>query len=424
MVLTEGPTGVDPNDGGGLDGAALFDEVDQFVGQFLIYPDEHARHAHTVWIAHTHLMQVWDSTPRLYFKSPEPGSGKTRAFEVTEFLVPRGIIALNMSPAALIRLIGSNVDNRPTLLVDEIDTVFGPKAKEHEDLRGVIDAGHRRSGKSYRCVAQGSNVSVVEFPAYCAVGLAGLHDLPDTIMSRCVVISMKKRKHGSEKITSWRARECEPRAKALGERLAQWAAEVVQKLWDGEKYAVSWPEMPEGLEDRPADCWEPLLACADFAGGKWPVSIRNAALAALAADREDGAAGSEGVQLLADIRVAFKSRVGKKLMTENTKPALKTHQLIQRLESYDESPWGSYHRDGSRIRPKDLAALLKRYDITSSNIWWSKDSNSRGYYMADFEDAWQRYLVDKEPDSHERGEEINGRELPDLTSLRSPTVEF
>lgn len=424
MVLAEGPDGVHPSVGTGPDGATLFDEINQFVGQYLVYPDEHARHAHTVWIAHAHLMKLWDSTPRIYFKSPEPGSGKTRAFEVTEYLVPRGIIALNMSPAALIRLIGDNVNNRPTLLVDEIDTVFGPKAKEHEDLRGIIDAGHRRSGKSYRCVAQGSNISVVEFPAYCAVGLAGLHDLPDTIMSRCVVISMKKRKKGSEKITPWRARECEPKAKELGGRLAQWAADVMLKLWDGEKYVVSWPEMPEGLEDRPADCWEPLLACADLAGGKWPLTIRNAALAALAANREDGAAGSEGVQLLADIRLAFRSHVGRKFMADNNKLALKTPQLIQCLESYDESPWCSYHRDGSHIRPKDLAALLKPYDITSSSIWWSKDSNSRGYYMADFEDAWQRYLVGKESDSHQQNERINGHELPDPANFGSTTVEF
>jgi hypothetical protein len=32
--------------------------------------------------------------------------------------------------------------------------------------------------------------------------------------------------------------------------------------------AGSWPEMPPGVTDRPADVWEPLLTVADAAGGR------------------------------------------------------------------------------------------------------------------------------------------------------------
>ena len=32
----------------------------------------------------------------------------------------------------------------PTLLYDEIDIVYGPKAKGNEELRAVLNAGHRR----------------------------------------------------------------------------------------------------------------------------------------------------------------------------------------------------------------------------------------------------------------------------------------
>ena len=42
-----------------------------------------------LWVAHTHMMGVWDSSPRIAFMSPERGSGKTRALEVTALLVPR-----------------------------------------------------------------------------------------------------------------------------------------------------------------------------------------------------------------------------------------------------------------------------------------------------------------------------------------------
>jgi hypothetical protein len=59
------------------------DLVENYLRRFVIYPSEHALAAHVLWIAHTHLMDHWESTPRLAFMSPEPESGKTRALEVT-----------------------------------------------------------------------------------------------------------------------------------------------------------------------------------------------------------------------------------------------------------------------------------------------------------------------------------------------------
>ena len=56
--------------------------------------------AHVLWIAHTHRMDQWESTPRIAFLSPEPGSGKSRALEVTEPLVPMPVHAVNTTPAS------------------------------------------------------------------------------------------------------------------------------------------------------------------------------------------------------------------------------------------------------------------------------------------------------------------------------------
>ncbi len=105
----------------------------------------------------------FDSTPRLAFLSPEPGSGKTRALEIVETLVPHPMVAVNASAAALFRAV-SGRDGRPTILFDEIDTVFGPKAGDNEELRGFLNAGHRRSGVTYRCVGDGVNQTVQAFP--------------------------------------------------------------------------------------------------------------------------------------------------------------------------------------------------------------------------------------------------------------------
>jgi hypothetical protein len=173
-------------------GAKLLDDVHAFLDRFVAYPSEHAHVAHTLWIAHAHLMDVWDSTPRIAFLSPEPGSGKTRALEVTELLVPNPVAAVNVSPAYLFRKVADE-NGAPTLLFDEIDTVFGPRAKENEEIRGLLNAGHRKGAVAGRCVVRGKEVFTEELAAYCAVAMAGLGYLPDTILTRSVVVNMRRR---------------------------------------------------------------------------------------------------------------------------------------------------------------------------------------------------------------------------------------
>jgi len=192
-------------------GAELLDAVETFVGRFVAYPSAHARLAHVLWIAHTHFMDSWESTPRIAFLSPEPGSGKSRCLEVTEPLVPRPVHAVNTTPAYLFRKV-SDEAGPPTILYDEIDTVFGPKAKDNEDIRGMLNAGHRKGAVAGRCVVRGKIVETEELPAYCAVALAGLNDLPDTIMSRSIVVRMRRRAP-NEKVEPWRLRINAPQAK-------------------------------------------------------------------------------------------------------------------------------------------------------------------------------------------------------------------
>ena len=134
--------------------------VSTFLGRFVSYPSEYAQIAHALWCVHTHLMDRWESTPRLAFLSAEPASGKTRALEITELLVPNPVTAVNVSPAYLFRKVGS--EEGVTLLYDEIDTVFGPKARENEELRGLLNAGHRKGAVAGRCVVRGKNIETEE----------------------------------------------------------------------------------------------------------------------------------------------------------------------------------------------------------------------------------------------------------------------
>ena len=94
-------------------------------------------------------MEIWDSTPRIAFLSPERGSGKTRALEATEFLVPRPVHSINNSTAYVIRKIADDF-GRPTILQDEFDNVFGGKTPDKADLLAIYNAGHRKGATSGR----------------------------------------------------------------------------------------------------------------------------------------------------------------------------------------------------------------------------------------------------------------------------------
>src|SRR5215813_7912367 len=352
-----------------ITGHELLADVYEFTGKFIAYPSDEAHVAHVLWIVHTHLMAAWESTPRLAFLSPEPGSGKTRALEVSELLVANAVVNVNMTPAYLFRRINSD-DELPTVLFDEVDALFNGKNQAQEEIRGLLNSGHRRGATVGRCVVVGNTTTTEESPVYSAVALAGLGFLPDTLMSRSIIIRMRRRAP-TEQVEPFRWRDAAKRGHELRSSLAAWADEKVADL------SIARPQMPAEIVDRAADCWEPLIAIADAAGGHWPELAREAAVALIKAAKE--ANPSMGVRLLEDCRTAF-----------STDERLSTAQILQRLCALPESPWVNIK--GKALDDRALAARLRRYEIKPGTIRIG-DRTLRGYLRTEFDDAFARYLA-------------------------------
>ncbi len=217
---------------------------------------------------------------------------------------------------------------------------------------------------------RGKIVETEEIPAYCAVALAGLGDLPDTILTRSVVIRMRRRAAG-ERVDAYRRRVESRLGHDLRDALAAWADTVRKQLAD------AWPAMPDGIEDRDSDLWEPLLAVADAAKGDWPDDARVAAVA-LVADSK-GSTPSLGIRLLADLRTVFGER-----------KAMSTDLILFGLVGLEEAPWGELV-GGKPLNPRGLARRLNEYGVSSKDV--RIDGASRkGYTREDLWDAWLRYL--------------------------------
>jgi hypothetical protein len=266
-------------------------------------------------------------------------------------------------------------------LFDEVDTVFGPKAGDNEELRGFLNAGHRRTGVTYRCVGDGGNQTVQAFPSYAVVAMAGLGSLPDTILTRSVIIRMRRRAP-NEHVEPFRQRIHERQGHALRKQLAAWAEQIRSHV-EG-----VYPAMPDGVTDRPADVWEPLLAVADAAAGTWPERARAACVELVTAAKVDDK-GSLGIRLLTDLRDQVFPGIDR----------LPTVAILERLHGLDESPWADLY--GKPLDARRLSKMLRDYmtaantPITARNIKQTVtpgvNAVMKGYYAADLYDAWQRY---------------------------------
>ena len=327
------------------------------------------------------VIDAFDYTPYLHVNSPEKRCGKSRLLDCIELLVAVVWRVISPSEAVLFRKIEAN---RPTLLLDEVDTIFcRGKDDGKESLRALLNAGFDRSAKVPRCIPP--NYEIKEFGVFCPKALAGIGKLPDTVCDRCVSIHLRRRTK-EEAIQRFRRRDAETAATPIREALAKWA----QGQHTIAELRKARPSIPETLGDRQADICEPLLAIADMAGGKWSTQARAALNELCTGEIEEN--DSVGVKLLYDTRGIFDSIIADRLATK---------ELLEALIAREDGPWAERWkhelRNGTRGPAAKLARLLKPYGIKAKVIRLTDDSTPRGYMRADFEEAWKRYCPLKAP---------------------------
>jgi putative DNA primase/helicase len=348
-----------------VEGTELITEIVEAVKRYVRLSYQAALAA-ALWVIHAHAFDISLISPRLAILSPEKRCGKTTLLHVIGALVPRPLSSENITAAALFRTVEKY---RPTLLIDEADTFL----KEKEELRGVINSGHRRDGKVIRCA--GDDHEARAFSTWCPTVIATIGNLPATIEDRSIIISLKRRR-SDEKVERLRAGQ-NGLLEELRRKITRWVADHKIEL------AVCDPPVPEMLNDRAADNWRPLLAIADTAGASWPEEARQVAVfmaTEIPSDEE-----SWSVMLLADIRAIFRA-----IFDADGADRITTSKLVDELTARTDRPWPEANR-GKNITPAWVARKLRPYNIRSWTIREGK-TTSKGYYRRDFEDAFSRYL--------------------------------
>lgn len=345
-----------------VDGAEMLESIRQVLHQHVI-ADPPTFTAAALWVVHTWLMDSLSVSPLAHITAPEKRCGKTILLTALGRLAYRPLPVSNISSAALFR---SMELWRPTLLIDEVDAFL----KDNEEARGLINAGlYRETAFVVRTV--GDDHTPTKFSIWGAKALCGIGKLADTIEDRSIPMRMRRKKEG-ERVES--IRHSSPGVwSTLQAKIARWVEDnrhVVSKAR---------PTPAGGLNDRAQDCWEPLFAIADAAGGDWSAMARSAALS-LHGVQEDSP--SVGVQLLRDIQAAFAARGTSRLATA---------ELLRVLTEDDEQPWAGWNR-GREMTPRQLSTRLSEFGIRSKNLKIGTGQVNKGYDLSDFHDAFDRYL--------------------------------
>ncbi|MFD2418497.1 DUF3631 domain-containing protein [Amycolatopsis pigmentata] len=354
-------------------GNEVLDAVVGFVSRFSAFPTEHCAPTLALWYAHSHIADRLYVTPRLILDSAEPGSGKTRVLEVAQYLVAKPEMTISITAAAIFRML---VEGPITLLFDEIDAVFNPKTGgNNEDLRALLNAGYKRTATVARCVGDAKSMNVTRFPVYAPVALAGIAGgMPDTITTRAITIHMRKRRY-DETVEEFIEEDVEREAAPLRGDLETWTHRVADEV------ARARPARPDGVRDRAAEIWRPLLALADAAGGHWPDTARKACRYFVV---EAGPQTmSTGVRLLADLRQIF---------TAHGTDRMVTAELIRELHGIEDGPWTDLQ--GKPLDSRRLAKELDRYSVRPKDVKIN-GKTLKGYRIdgdGGLADAWSRYL--------------------------------
>ena len=329
-----------------VDGAELLDVIAATYARYLVLPTG-GEAVMALWTIHTYAVHATEHTPYLALVSPTKRCGKTTALVIARTLARRPLAADNVSPAAIYRVIEAHA---PTLLIDELDRV-----SPESDVWSLLNSGHSRAGCVLRTV--GDDHETRAFGTYGAKLISYIRParspVPDTVEDRSIRITMLRQRR-TERRERLRSRELENLAQPIRQRLMRWAEDHSDDL------AQATPTVPQALDDRAADGWEPLLAIADAAGDRWPERARRLAVS-YSSERAEDEREAPGVLLLVDLGELIKA--GTLLPDQHGYAATEMTRVLHALPDRPWARWG--RRDPRPLTETALGRLLRPHGVKS-----------------------------------------------------------
>lgn len=372
VSVPDGLDGSDTSDGLSA-GSALLDRTSRWFATYTRTRLECGPDLLALWAMHTHLMDQWWSSPRLFVTSALPGCGKTTILDHLERLTPNPMMGSQATPALIARVVSAQ---QTTVLLDETDNLLSNKKDGTPDLLATLNSGYRRGGNRPVLVPKkGGDWDAKQMSTFAAVALAGIGDhLPDAVLSRSITLRLDRANNGEVSPSDWR--RIEASAHSLRDALADWAEANAHNI----AAVLATMDTPEGLHGRDLEVWEPIYTIGLAVGNGWlerAEQCRADFTRERDLDNQAGRTERPGLRLL-------------KATQEAWHPAtdfMPTGALISALAVHDPETWGDEAPYG-RLKAKRLSNLLGEFGVRPHH---SSDKSKRGYYKTSFTKAWNRY---------------------------------
>jgi len=358
---------------------SILTKIENFIQRFVVLPHEHQYKVLSTWVIHTWAFESAKTTPYLYVHSPEKQSGKSLLLDVLSPIVQNPMNTIDATGPVLFHAIE---ERQLTIMFDEVDAIWS--GAKNEGLRGILNGGYKLGGKVWRMASASEQTElgskVKAYNTFCPKVLAGIHNgyLPDTLVDRCIPITMRRKQTGVD-VEPFMASEEEERGCELVDEIVEWVLEHEEALDEYRQHPV------EGLSDREAEIAWPLLAIANEFGIKDEISE---AIVSMVTEYHE--------------------------LTDETDKMIETIHVIGELfEQHDRSNLFAYEvlRGLGMGRDKrsamELADFLSKYDIAPKQVRVGNTTN-KGYSLEMFDKLFGMYDIKVSINGH-RGRNSRNR---------------
>jgi hypothetical protein len=226
----------------------------------------------------------------------------------------------------------------------------------------------------------GPGHSPIEFECFGFKVLSGIGGIDKVLATRALQVRLHRALPGEIPEFYDPAYGHRDQVRAVGESLA--------KAMETSVLAVAVPiDMPQGLDNRLAQLWRPLLAVADSAGKEWPKLARASAVWTIK-DRPD-----TNPRIIADLAFVLENDGNLKaaIRSKGRGSVVPTSDLIDALCRIEDGEW-SGTQGRRRLTSRRLGETLKQYDLHLGHRFGRGDDRTpRGLLLAEVENKIARY---------------------------------
>ncbi len=386
-------------------GPEVFTDIMADLQRYLFISEESALTV-ALWVAHASLFHEFEHTPRLVITAPLKACGKTVLLNVLATMVNHSIPTGRCSPAAFVRLAAAG---HLSFFMDEADMLFG-KYGGDKDMVTALNNGFEKGGNFIKCV--GDTHVPTQMPVHSAVAMAGISlnlKLPDTTLSRSIVISMQRAKSGQLQ-EKYRRKRHQSIFRQHGERLLRWCNDHRQEIIDHD------PMIPDSVEPRDEDKWESLLSIAQLASPELGIQAMRLLMNQRRLDEDEAK-----MMLLKDFKAVYDSKyseLSNHLKGGMTIKGIQPNYLavalcqVHSYEENDDQVWerwnaGKYSQSqDARIKGHQVTTQLKEFGLFKASIRHDGSSQTfKGFKWDEMLAAYEQWIVPSHDAEYVPGED-------------------